>query len=539
MITAATAALALLVSPLAAIDPPGVATPAAPVATPAVPSAGTLTWGPCEDADDAYECSTLRVPLDYRDPGRAAIDLPLIRTTARDPGRRLGTLVLQPGGPGSSGVDFVRDNYADLPAELRERFDVVGFDVRGVGRAGQVRCWDDARYGRAIADAPGMPGPGGLSRAIAEAEDFNAACVRNSGARLPYLGTGYVARDIDRIRAALGERQLSFYGRSFGTFIGTVYADLFPGRVRAMALDGAYDPEAYASRPYAFDLPQFLALDGAVNRLLDWCAATPDQCSFGGGDPHGAFDRLVRNLDADPVTVPGRGTAGGYTLIYRLMFNINGGRADWPGLAAALSLAEARNPSSFLLSPPSSGSFAFLTPNAVVECTDRVYPQGDDLLATQLRRAATLAPLLGPALAYGPPTYDHNHAPACTRWPAERVSRHAGPFRAEGSAPLLVLGTTGDPDTPYQDAVTLAETLDNARLLTFAAEGHTAFGRSRCARRAVVDYLVAGTLPPDGHVCTDEAPPRSASDAARAEQRAVPGTVGVDEHREIIGTPDR
>lgn len=532
MITAAVAALALLVSPVAALDASGAAVPAAPAAPRAV------TWKPCADTT-AYQCSTLRVPLDYRDPARAALDLPLIRKPATDPARRIGTLVLQPGGPGGSGVDFVRDNYADLPEELRERFDILGFDARGVGRASQVRCWDDSRYARAVTEATGVPGPDGLGRAITEAEDFNATCVRNSGARLPYVGTGYVARDIDRIRAALGEEQLSFYGRSFGTMIGTVYADLFPTRVRAMALDGAYDPAAYADRPYAFDLAQFVALDSAVDRFLDWCAGTPAQCAFGNGDPQGAFDRLVRELDARPVPLSGGRTANGYTLAYRLMFNINGGRADWPELAAALALAEARDPSSFLLSPPSSGSFAFLTPNVVVECNDRVYPPGDDRLATQLRQAVELAPRLGPAMAYGPPTYDHNHAPACTRWPAERASRHAGPFRAEGSAPLLVLGTTGDPDTPYQDAVTLADTLDNARLLTFAAEGHTAFGRSRCARDAVVAYLVAGTLPPAGLVCSDERQPPPRSDAARAEGLAAPGTVGADERREIIGNPDR
>ncbi|UGQ10307.1 alpha/beta hydrolase [Yinghuangia sp. ASG 101] len=527
MITAAVAALALLVSPVAAIDAPGAAAPRA------------LGWGTCTDTARPYECSTLRVPLDYSDPGRAALDLPLIRRPASDPAHRIGTLVLQPGGPGGSGVDFLRDNYADLPEELRQRFDVVGFDARGVGRATQVRCWDDARYSRAVAEAAGMPGPDWAARAITEAEDFDAACVENSGAYLPYLGTGFVARDIDRIRDALGEQQLSFYGRSFGTLIGTVYADMFPGRVRAMALDGAYDPVAYADRPYAFDLAQFVALDGAVDRLLDWCGRTPAQCAFGNGDPHGAFDRLVRQLDADPVALPGGGTANGYTVVYRLIFNINGGRADWPDLAAALARAEARDTSSFLLSPPSSGSFAFLTPNVVVECNDRVYPPGDDLLATRLRQAAEQAPLLGPAMAYGPPTYDHNHAPACTRWPAERASRHAGPFRAQGSAPLLVLGTTGDPDTPYQDAVTLADTLDNAQLLTFAAEGHTAFGRSRCARDAVVAYFVAGTMPPQGLVCTDEKEPRTRSDGARAEEPAAPGTVGADDHREIIGTPDR
>ncbi|NUU21960.1 MAG: alpha/beta fold hydrolase [Streptomycetaceae bacterium] len=525
MITAALAAFALLASPVAAVG------------VPAAEPASAIVWGPCADgpAPDPYECAAVHVPLDYRDPARAALDLPLIRRPAADPARRIGTLVLQPGGPGGSGVDFVRDNYDDLPAALRERFDVLGFDARGVGRAAQVKCWDDARYSRAVTEALGAPGDDALPKALAEAADFDAACVRNSPDRLPYVGTGYVARDLDLIRAALGEEQLTFYGRSFGTYIGTVYADLFPGRVRAMALDGAYDPVKYAEHPYAYDLPQFVALDQAVDRLLDWCAATPGSCRFGGGDPHGAFDRLVRGLDAEPLPIPGKGSATGYTLVYRLMFNINGGRADWPDLAAALARAEARDPASFLLAPPSPGSFAFLTPNVVVECNDRIYPEGDGLLAAQLAVASRVAPRLGPAMAYGPPTYDHNHAPACTRWPAERPSRHDGDYRATGSAPLLVLGTTGDPDTPYQDAVALSRRLDNARLLTFRAEGHTAFGRSACARDAVVGYLVDGTLPPYGTVCADEPAPGG---TARSDQPPPSaGTIGADETKDLIGVP--
>ncbi|MCF2527906.1 alpha/beta fold hydrolase [Yinghuangia soli] len=547
MIAAAFAALALLASPATAVDPgPPTAATASPAPIPA--AVPVLDWQPCA-AGRAWpggaQCATARVPLDHRDPAGAALDLPLIRVPAADPGRRIGTLVLQPGGPGGSGVDFVDDNYADLPAELRERFDILGFDARGVGRSAQVRCWDDARYKKAVTEALGAPGPDGLARAVAEAEDFNAACVQASGDRLPFLGTGYVARDIDLIRAALGEERISFYGRSFGTYIGTVYADLFPGRVRAMALDGAYDPVAYAEQPYAYDLPQFLALDRAAGRLLDWCAATPAQCTFGAGDPHGAFDRLVRALDADPVAIPGRGTANGYTLVYRLMFNINGGRADWPDLAAALARAEARDPGSFLLSPPSPGSFAFLTPNVVVECTDRVYPPGEAMLAARLGAAARLAPKLGPAMAYGPPTYDHNHAPACTRWPAERPSRHTGPYTAAGSVPLLVLGTTGDPDTPYQDAVALAGRLDNARLLTFAAEGHTAFGRSVCAQEAVVRYLVDGLPPRDGTVCADEKPPAPPAASSVERRGSAPGTVapgasaGARDGAELIGNPYR
>jgi pimeloyl-ACP methyl ester carboxylesterase len=501
------------------------------VAAPAIPA---LTWVAC---GGGFECATALVPLDYRRPGERTIPLAVIRRQAADPARRVGTLLLQPGGPGNSGVAFVRNSYAALRPELRDRFDVFGFDVRGVGLSGQLQCWDDAEYAQAVSSALGRPAPRTAFRgAVRQARDFNAACLQNVGDLLPYVGTGYVARDIDLLRQALGEPQLTFYGRSFGSFIGTVYADLFPHRVRAMVLDGGYDPHRYANRPYKYDRTQFLALDAALERFFAWCAQTPTLCSFGGGRPRLAFERLTRALDNNPVPIPNQGVANGYTLAYRLMFNINGGKRDWPNLAAALSRAEQRDPGSFLLRPPSPTSFDFLTVNVVVECIDRDYPRSRDRLRRQLAASTRRAPLLGPSIGYGPPTYDHNHAPACVLWPAPRTSRHHGNFRASGSAPILVIGTTGDPDTPYRDAVALTRILDNARLLTFRAEGHAAFNRSQCVATAVTAYLSTTALPPRGTVCADEPEPAPIA-AARTATIPQPSVRASDEGHEPLSRP--
>ena len=450
----------------------------APAAAPAIPS---LAWAACEGG---FECATAHVPLDYRRPVGRTIPLAVIRRQVADPARRVGTLFLQPGGPGGSGVAFVRGSYAELPVELRERFDVFGFDVRGVGLSGQLQCWDDAEYSQAVSNALGRPLPrAAFRRAVRQAKDFDAACMSNSADLLPYVGTGYVARDIDMLRQALGERQLTFYGRSFGTYIGTVYADLFPDRVRAMVLDGAYNPRRYANRPYKYDRTQYRALDAALQRFFAWCVATPTQCSFGNGHPRLAFERLTRALDKAPVPIPGQGVANGYTLAYRLMFNLNAGKVAWPDIATALRQAQKRDGASFLLRPPSAASFDFLTANVAVECVDRAYPRSRKRLKRELATNTRRAPLLGPSIGYGPPTYDHNHAPACVLWPGARPSRHHGTYRASGSAPILVIGTTGDPDTPYRDAVALSRILENARLLTFRAEGHAAFDRSQCVAR--------------------------------------------------------
>jgi pimeloyl-ACP methyl ester carboxylesterase len=497
------------------------------------PPVPTLTWTDCQGG---YECANADVPLDYRDPTGQKITLAVVRKKAADPAKRKGTLFMQPGGPGNSGVDFVRNNYDDLPAALRDSFDVFGYDVRGVGRSSALTCFDDTRYAKAVTDAKGVPGRGAFGPALREAAEFDQACLDNSGSLLPYVGTEYVARDIDLLRQALGEEQLTYYGRSFGSYIGTVYASMFPKRVRALTLDGAYDPYKYAHRPYAYDRAQYLALDGSMGRFLDWCAADRATCGFGDGDPRGAFEQLKKDLDANPVTTANGGRANGYTLVYRLMFNINEGKVIWPSLGEALRKAQLRDNTSFLLRPPSPASFDFLGPNVAVECVDKDYPESLRKLHRNVTANAEDAPLLGPAMAYGPPTYDHQHATACVQWPAQTPSRYDGSFRARGSAPILVLGTTGDPDTPYQDAVALSRQLDNASLLTFDAEGHTAFGRSACATDAVVNYLVDLEVPSAGTTCADEVQPPSSTPKV-----APPGTTlnelrhGVDERVERIG----
>ncbi|MGH3432151.1 MAG: alpha/beta hydrolase [Thermocrispum sp.] len=454
-----------------------------------------------------------------------------------DPSKRRGTLLLQPGGPGNSGVDFVHDNYADLPEQLREGFDVLGFDARGVARSSQLECWSDQRYLEAVTAAKGRPRDGAVEQALQSAAAFDAACEQQAGDLLSYIGTEYVARDVELLRQAVDEERLTFYGRSFGTWIGTVYANLFPERVRAMVLDGAYDPATYAETPHASDRAQYQALDQSMGRFLDWCAADPALCGFGDGSPRRSFDKLVRDLDEKPVATSGGGSANGYTLAYRLMFNLNAGRELWPALGKALHQAEQRDNSSFLLKPPSAASFDFLTANVAVECVDRDYPGDLDRVRGELVGNTEAAPLLGPAIGLGPPLYDHNHPPACAQWLAEQVSGYDGPYRAEGAAPILVMGTTGDPDTPYQDAVALAGTLDSASLLTFEAEGHTAFGRSTCATDAVTAYLTDLTLPPPGTVCSDEAPPKPLPAVKKPERLDSDFFNGVELGKDLIRTP--
>jgi pimeloyl-ACP methyl ester carboxylesterase len=488
------AAVTVLVSTTGELSPPG--------GLPGI-QVPSLSWKDCPSKDNGLQCATAQVPRDYRNPDRGFLSLNLKRHPATDSTHRIGSLFVNPGGPGGSGANFVSSVVSKLRAELASRFDVVGFDPRGVAESGHVTCMTADETQQAWAGVSASVQPGAFERGQRAAEQFNAACQLRSGDLLPYIGTEYVARDMDLLRAAVGDKKLNYFEISFGTFIGTVYANLFPTRIRVMALDGAYDPEAYANNAYQYDYRQYVALEEALHHFLDWCAHSPD-CPFGHGDPGAAYDALVSSLDDHPLRdTHGNVIANGATLTYQVMFALNGGRPSWPGIAKDLSAAQQRSgPYVDSIGPKSN----FFAANVSVECADRVYSPSKQLLPSRLALATAAAPRTGPAAAYGPPGYDHSHANACQQWEANRASRYAGPWTAHGSAPILVVGTTNDPDTPYHDAVTLAATLENGHMLTFIGEGHSGFAHSPCSRAAEVAYLINLTLPRNGARCADDPP---------------------------------
>ncbi len=230
-----------------------------------------LSWAPCDDSGDGYECATAQVPLDYRDPAGRQVTLSLIRKPATDPAKRIGSLFTSPGGPGLDAAFMVRDLGESAPAVLRERYDIIGFDPRGVGASTSVSCVSQPLYAEQWAASAGRPSPGAFDRAVAFGKRFDDGCVAADAALLPYLGTENAARDMDLLRAAVGDEQLNFFGFSYGTYLGTVYANLFPKRTRVLALDGAIDPESYTNRPYENNHAQYVAGEAALNRFFTWC----------------------------------------------------------------------------------------------------------------------------------------------------------------------------------------------------------------------------------------------------------------------------
>jgi pimeloyl-ACP methyl ester carboxylesterase len=493
--TLAAAAALVLLSPgvVPATDPPaGAQVPA-------------LAWAACGD----YQCTQARVPLDYRHPDGKQITLQLRRRPASDAGRRIGTLFVYAGGPGSSGWDRVESFATTSPAEIRDRFDIVGYDPRGVGRSRAVGCLGTAAYDRQWAQASTRPVPGAFPTAARLARQWDAGCQQNSGDLLPYLGTEAQARDLDLLRAAVGDAKLTYFGESYATYVGTVYAGLFPRRTRALVLDSGYDPIKYADDPYAYDYGQYRSTERAMYRFLDWCAANPDQCAFAAGVVPAPTTPLLTSsflaarvhavldsLDAHPVH-----GVNGATMLSELTFRLNSGTRRWSALGTDLHLAESGTGP--LMYAITDADTTFNAVNVAVECADRVYPPGLGRLRTRLAKVAADFPLTAPGMAYGPPAYDQTHAPACLQWPAARLSRYTGSYRAVGSAPILIFGNTGDPDTPYADSVTLSKILANGHLVTWVGEGHTARRKSACTERYMYAYLLRLTVPPAGTTCRD------------------------------------
>ncbi len=466
--------------------------------SPPTPSATAprLTWSDC---GDGLECTTLAVPRDYGAPAGPQLNLSVIRLRATDTAQRIGALVTNPGGPGASGVDFVREGATQVfSAALRARFDIVGFDPRGVGLSTPVRCQ---------ADLPGFLGADPDPRTAAQRQGllaadraFAEACGRNAGELLAAVTTENAARDLERLRAALGDERLTYVGFSYGTFLGAAYAAAFPQHVRALVLDAAVDPSLDLAGRLAGQAASF---EGALDRFLADCARRP-ACTFHqGGRPAQAFERIVAGLQRAPlpaIAVGGGRTAtesSAWTAILGALYTPGFG---WPYLAEALQLA-AQGDGSLLLAASDAlegrkpdGEYTNLVEaNTAIDCADEPGPSDPaafDRLAAQL---AAPAPRVGRVLAYS--------GLICATWPVRSMRRPAR-LAIGGLPPVVVVGATGDPATPYAWAVSLAKQLGSGVLLTRRGEGHTSYGRGdTCIDGAVDAYLLRLAPPKAGTVC--------------------------------------
>jgi pimeloyl-ACP methyl ester carboxylesterase len=454
------------------------------------PAVSPVQWAPCGN----LQCGSVPVPLNYAQPDGPTIQIAVARHPAEVPSERIGSLVINPGGPGTSGIDDLPNELSVLTPELLDRFDIVSYDPRGVGRSSPVTCSGGSGQGTAGPQVDPVPTTPAAQRALLRNDEaFAAQCEKYSGSILPFVGTVDSARDLDRIRAALGDPGLTFIGHSYGTLLGATYAQLFPTRVRAMVLDGAIDP-ALNTDQYAAD--QVGSLGSALDAFFSWCAADTGCPWRPVGDPTAAVLDLIQQSRVRPLSAGGQSTVGPGELYNALVAGL-GSASQWPSLAA--TLAEAAGGDGSAAASASSnyetgGSSNGADAEEAIDCLDHPVdrdPSTYPALAAQLGQAA---PVFGPLLAW--------ELLGCAVWPA-LPSRTPAPASDPGAPPILVVGTTGDPITPYRWAVDLAKELSGGVLLTWQGQSHVAYFYSPCVRAIDQAYLVSGTLPAAGTTCTD------------------------------------
>jgi len=456
-----------------------------------------LKWNDC---GDGMQCTTAIAPLDYSDPGAGDVNLALVRHVATG-GNRVGSLLVNPGGPGASGYDIVKDSLSFITDDtLQSNFDIVGFDPRGVGRSSAVACYEPAAMDEYLYGLTSAPR--GSDAWIAELEAssaaFGEACKTNTGALLGHVDTESAARDLDVLRAALGDTTLNYLGYSYGTYLGATFAELFPKKVGRLALDGALDP---ATTNFEVTELQAKGFESALRAYLAACLAGSD-CPFSGtvDDAMNRVGALLASVDVSPIANSDGRRLGSNSLLTAIIYPLYQ-EAAWPLLTSmftsvmknqavdAFQLADSYNGRQTDGTYLDNSSEAF----SAINCIDYAYNDDPAAMRAQAAQIDAAAPIIGKYMSFGDI--------GCANWPY-KFTGERGQIHATGAAPILVVGTTNDPATPYAWAQSLAAQLDSAALVTFTGEGHTAYNKGNaCVNSAVDDYLVKGTVPSADPMC--------------------------------------
>ncbi|WP_329312564.1 alpha/beta hydrolase [Streptomyces sp. NBC_01278] len=469
-----------------------------------------LHWRPCpQKARAEFECAVAQVPLDHADPSGRTIDLAVIRHRATGPGRAKGSLFFNPGGPGGPGTIGLPGLYRKFPAELRDRFDIVSWDPRGIGDSTAVRCFDSAAEAEAWQKkVPPFPVGRQEQRAyVAAHTDLAKRCERRDPELLRHVSTADTARDLDLLRRAVGDDRLRYWGISYGTLLGATYANLFPDRVGALVVDGNVDPQAWVDHGEGAEPARstFLRLGshrgsaGTLGQFLDHCGRAPvSRCAFSAGSAaatRAKYDTLLERISARPV--------GKWTYA-RAVSEVRGGlytvHPGWTRTADILQTLWRGRPPTEPPAPTGPAHYPGFEQLYAVLCAESPNPAAPARYPVLERQAVEESDPLARWWVWA-------NEP-CAAWPSRAAHPYTGPWNRATAHPVLVVNPVYDPATPYRAGQAMAAQLARAGLLTLDGYGHTALDNpSACVKRHVVRYVLTGALPPEGARCAQDTPP--------------------------------
>lgn len=532
----------LMVLAFAAVLPVTAALAAAP--SPPVPA---LAWQACPPAPEGsastggFQCATAVVPMDYARPGQGSFSLAVIRHPARDDAHRIGTLFWNPGGPSDSGTQYLPAAINGFPARVLDRFDIVSWDPRGMGGGSTpvVQCFDSAAEEDAFLSqrSPELAvTPDELAADAAARTAFNQACVARNGDLLRHVSTADNARDLDLLRQAVGEDRMNYYGTSYGTFLGATYINMFPDRIRSAVLDGAISPSAWAGNEgQDLGLSTFIRIGSdlgsqdTVRAFIERCGAVDAaSCPFSAGSPGATWAKwrklLARarqgvtldgqTIDSRTILVqvqssiylidplPGFGRFPGYTAVSQFLQDAWQASTGAPATSQPADPATSQPADSAAAAPAGTDPAVYITSagrQLSVVCGESPNPDTEAGAIAQAQRSYRRAGLSAwPFVAY------------CVGWSLHATDPYLGPWNNPTPAPVLVVGNIFDPATPYASSIRMAQELARGRLLTVNGFGHTELlNPSACAQAFIADYIIDGTLPPEGAVCDQDRLPFS------------------------------
>ncbi|WP_438801167.1 alpha/beta hydrolase [Amycolatopsis magusensis] len=477
-----------------------------------------VDWGACAketlagvpaDQVGQYSCARYRVPIDHDNASLGTIDIALLKRAAKVPGQRVGSLFLNPGGPGGSGLRMPISGQFYFQQPVLDRFDLIGFDPRGVGASNPLRCFTTAEDADEINSAMiGVPqSREEISGTLAAYRDYGQFCKNNAGSLLNHMSTKDVVRDLDKLRAAVGDQKLSFVGFSYGTLIGSTYAGMFPKQTRALVLDGNVDPKLRTSDGVAYDQQRADGFEIALDAFLKKCQQVGPNCAFSSGNPRAKFDAVRDHLRKQPIgsTDLSFFTGGVGSALYSPL--------RFPGLAEDLqALYDAIQPSTDAVSVAAAPTMKVLTPgkNGLADIDpESPYTSDDSYFAVNcsdkpIKIKQSRVPEIAAQTERKSPTFGRYQVfadiAACPVWPAKNPDVFRGPWRAKTDTPVLVVGNYYDPATQYKFSQRMAEQLGNARLLTVDAFGHCILGDAAGVDKIAADYLIDLKVPANGQV---------------------------------------